>query len=63
MSIDHTLICDNCSRVIHAAHTSALARSEAREQCGYRRVGPRDLCAACVEEQYPHGLPGQVRAS
>lgn len=48
MSIERTLICDKCSRVIAAAGTARKVRADAR-QSGYRRVDGKDLCWWCVE--------------
>lgn len=49
MAREFTLFCDDCGRIIIASLVShARARDEARLQVGYRRVGRKDLCYACV---------------
>jgi hypothetical protein len=52
MSIEATLICDECARLIVAAKTPGRARRENREQGGISKGGV-DLCAACVPSRDP----------
>lgn len=48
MSIEHTLVCDNCSRIIAAASNATTARQDG-QRVGYERRNNRDLCLWCVE--------------
>lgn len=58
MSLEVTVNCDECSRIITAAKTGAKARADARRN-GARTAlpGGRDLCPDCV----PVHLPGDDR--
>jgi hypothetical protein len=61
MSIEATLICDHCARLIVAAKTPGRARRENREQGGTSKNGV-DLCAACAAAASPSSqLPKEVQ--
>jgi hypothetical protein len=58
MSIEYSIICDSCSRIINATSKGAgVARREMREQDLGRTVGKQDQCAGCRAEGRPieHG--------
>lgn len=48
MSVEMTIVCDACSRVIAAASTAKRAREENREMGGISQP-PSDWCAECAE--------------
>ncbi len=55
MSIEYTVWCDGCSRIIDASGRSATdARASVREMGGKTRLpGGTDLCPQCVSETVP----------
>lgn len=58
MSIERTLVCDVCSRIVHSEATVSRVRTVAKRDNLYRvRVGPdgkkHDICTVCIP------LPGQ----
>lgn len=55
MSIEATVVCDSCARIIVAADSAAKARQENREMGGFSR-SPRDYCAACHNPPPPEGF-------
>lgn len=58
MSIEYTIVCDSCSRIIVASHWSAAdARGAMREQGLGRTSGRQDQCVGCRDEGQPlvHG--------
>ena len=67
MSLEYTIVCDECSRLIDASNRSAaVARQSVREMGGRVNLpGGRDICNQCVASfsgsgsgsaTYPQGL-------
>lgn len=59
MSIERTLICDRCSRVIGAADTTAKVRAESKRAGAYRRIKERKGGPIVSEPDRPYCKPDQ----
>lgn len=54
MSVEVSIICDECGRVTDAAKTAAKARATIREAGGRVALpGGRDICNWCVADATP----------
>lgn len=62
MSVEATLVCDDCGRIILAADTPAKARREGREGKMFQRIQGQELCTECVRLQYPSRVAADLEA-
>ena len=54
MSLEYTICCDRCGRLIVAAKSTAQARREVRELGGRTRYADGgDICNFCVADEQP----------
>jgi hypothetical protein len=51
MSVEVTIVCDECSAIIVAASTAGEARREGLRDGAMVRRGTKDICMECVRRQ------------
>lgn len=53
MSIEKTMVCDNCSVIIASDSTIALVKKVGWNECGAKRIRNQDYCSDCLSRGYP----------
>ena len=60
MTVERTIVCDNCGGIIASDETVRKVRKVAIEQCQARHIKGHDFCIGCISRGFPRGISGVV---